>query len=56
MTLRLALMACVVSCAAMAGAEPFPYTAYVNAPDVYIRSGPGEKYYPVAKVDRGAQV
>lgn len=61
MTLRLALMACVVSCAAVccrtaASAEPFPYMAYVNTSDVYIRSGPGEKYYPVAKVDRGAQI
>src|SRR5215469_4050399 len=56
MTLRLAIVACVVLCAARTSAEQFPYTAYVNAHDVYIRSGPGEKYYPVAKLDRGLQV
>jgi hypothetical protein len=56
MTLRLTIMACVICCAASARAETFPYTAYVNARDVYIRSGPGENYYPVAKLDRGLQV
>lgn len=56
MTLRLTIMACVICCAAPARAETFPYTAFVNARDVYIRSGPGENYYPVAKVDRGLQV
>jgi hypothetical protein len=56
MTLRLAFVAWAVLCAGRTSAEQFPYTAYVNAPDVYIRCGPGEKYYPVAKLDRGLQV
>jgi hypothetical protein len=56
MTLRLAILACVVLSAARVSAEQFPYTAYINAHDVYIRSGPGENYYPVAKLDRDQQV
>jgi hypothetical protein len=56
MTLRLSILACVVCCARPASAEQFPYTAYVTARDVYIRSGPGEKYYPVARLDRGCEV
>jgi hypothetical protein len=37
-------------------AQKFPYPAYVNAPDVYVRSGPGENYYPVGKLDHGERV
>ncbi|HWB07984.1 MAG TPA: SH3 domain-containing protein [Pirellulales bacterium] len=56
MTLRLAIVACVVLCVARVSAEQFPYTAHVKAQDVYIRSGPGESYYAVAKLERGQQV
>ncbi|NIP85524.1 MAG: SH3 domain-containing protein, partial [Planctomycetales bacterium] len=38
------------------GAEQFPYKAYVNANNVYIRSGPGKNYYPTDKLQRGAEV
>ncbi|MFV2067088.1 MAG: SH3 domain-containing protein, partial [Pirellulales bacterium] len=38
-------------------AEPSPpYTAYVSADDVYVRSGPGSNYYPTDKLSTGAQV
>ncbi len=45
------------SCATTLKAEnAFPYTAYVTATDVYVRSGPGENYYPTEKLPRGAAV
>ena len=43
--------------AAGAAAEPtFPYKAYVTADDVYVRSGPGENYYPTDKLKAGTEV
>jgi Bacterial SH3 domain len=41
--------------AASAG-EKFPYTAYTNSDDVYIRSGPGKNYYPTDKLAKGEPV
>lgn len=56
----------VLACAAMTlfqsgahashAAEVFPYTAYINADDVYIRSGPGKNYYPTDKIPKGEPV
>jgi uncharacterized protein YraI len=37
------------------GAE-FPYMAYVNTADVYVRSGPGRDYYPTDKLQKGEKV
>lgn len=54
--LRLLAIACATGLSSVALAQQFPYTAYLNAPDVYLRSGPGENYYPVAKLDQGQQV
>ncbi len=34
----------------------FPYVAYVNAADVYVRSGPGRDYYPTNKLQKGQRV
>ncbi len=34
----------------------FPYTAYANSDDVYVRSGPGKNYYPTEKLARGEAV
>jgi hypothetical protein len=34
----------------------FPYDAFVNADDVYVRSGPGQNYYPVLRMKRGDRV
>ncbi len=38
------------------GTEKFPYTAYVNADEAYVRSGPGKNYYPTMKLARGDEV
>jgi SH3-like domain-containing protein len=38
------------------GDEHFPYAAYVNADEVYARSGPGKNYYPTQQLARGDQV
>ncbi len=34
----------------------FPYTAYITADDVYVRSGPGQNYYPTHKLATGEPV
>ncbi len=45
----------IVGCGELVGAE-FPYVAYVNTADVYIRSGPGRDYYPTDKLQKGEKV
>ena len=54
----LGLLACLLllSSEPAAAIDKFPYTAYVNADDVYVRSGPGQNYYPTSKLDLGAEV
>lgn len=54
--LRLLTAACAFCAASAALGQQFPYTAYVNAPDVYLRCGPGDNYYPVAKLEHGQKV
>jgi hypothetical protein len=54
----LALAAC---CCAMLGRsavaeQSFPYKAYINANEVYLRSGPGQSYYPTDKLSVGQEV
>jgi uncharacterized protein YraI len=49
-----ALLSC--SAATLCGADQFPYTAYINAGDVYVRSGPGKNYYPTTKLQLGTAV
>lgn len=53
-------LATFIGCALLAhtaaAAEQFPYTAYVNADDVYVRSGPGQNYYPTTKLKVGEPV
>lgn len=49
-----AILAC--GAAALARAGEFPYTAYVNSGDVYVRSGPGRNYYPTDKLQKGEKV
>jgi len=41
---------------APAAATEFPYTAYINSVDVYVRSGPGKNYYPTEKMQLGQAV
>jgi uncharacterized protein YraI len=36
--------------------QTFPYKAYVNTADVYVRSGPGEDYYPTDKLKLGQEI
>lgn len=52
---RRAFMAWVLLCTGARAAE-FPYTAYVTAHAVDVRSGPGKNYYPVLKLHRGQAV
>ncbi len=47
---------CLAAALARAGDAQFPYTAYANSDDVYIRSGPGKNYYPTDKLPRGEPV
>lgn len=42
--------------AALALGLDFPYVAYVNTGDVYVRSGPGRDYYPTEKLQKGEPV
>jgi hypothetical protein len=42
--------------AALAADLEFPYEAYVNTDDVYVRSGPGRDYYPTDKLRKGDSV
>ena len=35
------------------GEQAFPYRAYVVTDDVYVRSGPGQSYYPTCKLKAG---
>jgi uncharacterized protein YraI len=58
MRLRFATLLLLCSLPMTAAAEPpsFPYKAYINADGVYVRSGPGNNYYPTDKLDSGAEV
>ena len=40
-----------------AGVEPeFPYKALVASEQLYVRSGPGQEFYPTARLRRGQEV
>ena len=52
----LAWVFCVAAAARPPPAQTFPYKAFVAADDVYVRSGPGENYYPTDKLKTGDQV
>jgi SH3-like domain-containing protein len=58
---RLPLAATVLACLTIVprpvqAEQTFPYKAYVNTADVYVRSGPGEDYYPTDKMKIGQEV
>ncbi len=54
---RLLTIACYLALPApLALAVDFPYTAYVNSADVYVRSGPGRDYYPTDKLQKGERI
>lgn len=52
-TLVLAVFACVDSALAQ---TTFPYDAVVEVNDVYVRSGPGDRFYPTGKLKQGTKV
>ena len=47
---------CLGLASSWAWCDEFPYTAYVNSADVYVRSGPGKNYYPTEKLQQGEKV
>jgi hypothetical protein len=57
MQLPIALLYCC-GLAATAAADPpaFPYKAYITGDNVYVRSGPGENYYPTDKLKAGQEI
>ena len=38
------------------GEQTFPYKAFIAADEVYVRSGPGQNYYPTDKLAKGQEV
>jgi len=58
--MRLCFAAFIPLCALVTlsanAAETFPYTAYIAADDVYVRSGPGRSYYPTSKLQTGDRI
>ena len=57
-----ALLACIATVSTgtaysrSAGEQIFPYKACITADNVYVRSGPGENYYPTDKLKAGTEV
>ena len=51
-----ALLACIAAATSAAAEPSFPYKACVTADDVYVRSGPGDNYYPTDKLKAGTEV
>jgi SH3-like domain-containing protein len=54
----IAVLICIPLTAASpaSGDQTFPYKTCVAAEDVYVRSGPGQNYYPTDKLRRGQEV
>lgn len=50
------VVACIWATAAVAAQPTFPYKAYVVVEEAYVRSGPGEGFYPTEKLRFGRQV
>jgi SH3-like domain-containing protein len=52
-----AILCCLVLLSSPASGEQiFPYTTIVTTDDVYVRSGPGQNYYPTDKLKRGQEI
>lgn len=54
--MRTLLVAWILVASASAAETKFPYTAYVITDELYVRSGPGQSYYPTDKLSRGQAV
>ncbi len=55
------LIAALVSCYTLgpslaSGEQEFPYKAFITAENVYVRSGPGQSYYPTDKLKTGQEI
>lgn len=50
------LWCCALTASPAAGEQIFPYKAFITTDDVYVRSGPGQSYYPTDKLKAGQQV
>lgn len=51
------LLCChALTASSVCGEQAFPYKAAVTTEDVYVRSGPGQNYYPTDKLKRGQEV
>ena len=50
------LVAVGLFCSSAAYAQQFPYLAYVTAGQAYVRSGPGQRYYPTGQIPEGFAV
>ncbi len=49
-------LGCALFASGAQAAQQFPYKAFLNADEVYVRSGPGEDYYPTDKLKIGQEV
>jgi SH3-like domain-containing protein len=47
---------CVIAASPASGEQDFPYKAFITADEVYVRSGPGQDYYPTDKLKTGQRV
>jgi hypothetical protein len=47
---------CMAAAVPARAQQTFPYKAYVTAEDVYVRSGPGQSYYPTDRLQSGQAV
>jgi len=58
MRLSFVLVACCVAMLARPATaqQSFPYKAFINANEVYLRSGPGQSYYPTDKLAVGQEI
>ncbi len=50
------VLLCALACAARAAERATPYRAYVQVDEAYVRSGPGEGFYPTEKLRFGREV
>lgn len=50
------LAICLVTMPAWGAERKFPYAAQIDIAEEYVRSGPGQKFYPTSKLRRGDRV
>ena len=51
-----AFLGCFFMASVVQAEQTFPYKAFVTSDDVYVRSGPGDSYYPTDKLKVGQEV